>query len=80
MSFQENSSECAQARGRAGDRRKRSAARGDGIGILELPVAPRRVTFVNAVSKAHFEFRGENQFNLSLDPEAARVHADIFYV
>jgi phosphomethylpyrimidine synthase len=30
----------------------------------------------NALSKARFEFRWEDQFNLSLDPEAAREYHD----
>jgi phosphomethylpyrimidine synthase len=30
----------------------------------------------NAISKASFEFRWENQFNLSLDPETAREFHD----
>ena len=30
----------------------------------------------NALSKAHFEFRWEDQFNLSLDPELAREDHD----
>jgi thiamine biosynthesis protein ThiC len=30
----------------------------------------------NAISKARFEFRWEDQFNLSLDPETAREFHD----
>ena len=30
----------------------------------------------NAISKARFEFRWEDQFNLSLDPETARESHD----
>jgi thiamine biosynthesis protein ThiC len=30
----------------------------------------------NALSKARFEFRWEDQFNLSLDPETAREYHD----
>ncbi len=30
----------------------------------------------NALSKARFEFRWEDQFNLSLDPDTARAYHD----
>jgi phosphomethylpyrimidine synthase len=37
---------------------------------------PRAQEWDNAVSKARFEFRWEDQFNLALDPETAREYHD----
>ncbi len=37
---------------------------------------PQAQVWDNALSKARFEFRWEDQFNLSLDPETARVYHD----
>jgi phosphomethylpyrimidine synthase len=37
---------------------------------------PRAQEWDNAVSKARFEFRWEDQFNLALDPETAREFHD----
>ena len=37
---------------------------------------PQSQTWDNAISKARFEFRWEDQFNLALDPETARAFHD----
>jgi phosphomethylpyrimidine synthase len=37
---------------------------------------PRAQAWDDALSKARFEFRWEDQFNLSLDPETARAYHD----
>ncbi len=37
---------------------------------------PRAIEWDNAMSKARFEFRWEDQFNLALDPERARLYHD----
>ena len=63
--------------GRAANRRDdgRAAVRRDDNGPEVFP-APGAQAWDDALSKAGFEFRWEDQFNLAMDPEMARAYHD----
>src|SRR5699024_12792014 len=46
------------------------------IDVLLAIFPTRRSSDLNAMSKARFEFRWEDQFNLALDPFTARAYHD----